>query len=435
MAFAVSGVLIAASNGCQRKAVQAPADVPPIIPVSRPVQREITDYVYYTGRIDAMQSVDIRSRVTGYLTKMPFKEGSEVKAGDLLFEVDPRPYKAAFDAYTAQVQLKEAAYRLAKSENRRSQAIAKNVSGSISPEDLEKSLSQEAQSLADLNLAKANLQLAKLNLEFTEVKSPIAGHVSRYFYTLGNLVSQDQTLLTTVVTVDPMYVFFDMDERTVIRIRKAVNEGKIKARDVSEVPVNMELEGEDGYPHKGRLNFFNNVVNLSTGTITARGEFANPQPPRGRRLLTPAMFVRIQVPVGQPHASLLVIDRALQFDQGLRYVYIINSQNKVEYRRVKAGALQDDGLRAIEEGLEPNDLVVVGGLPQLRPLMTVETEVVAMPTLGANETGGPASAPPPHGAPGTTPRDAETSGPPGAGKPAAPDSGDSSNETSRKSTR
>ena len=391
----VLSVSLSAAAGCHSAQPDGAASEALTIPVSKPVSREINDYVYYTGRADAVQSVEVRARATGYLTKMPFKEGSEVKKGDLLFEIDPRPYQADYDANVAQVELREASYRLAKSESARSKAIARNTAGAISNEELEKSLSQEAQALAQLNVAKATLKLAKLNLDFTEVTSPIDGHISRYNYTVGNLVMMDQTLLTTVVSVDPMYVFYDMDERTILRIREGINKGKIPvAKDTTDIPVNMGLEGEDGYPHRGHHNFVNNVVNLSTGTVTVRGVFPNPKPDGGRRLLMPGLFVRIQLPVGPPHKALLVIDRALGSDQGLRFVYVLDNHNKVQYRRVSIGPLQDDGLRPIEAGLTPDDWVVIGGLTQVRPLEVVEPERVPMPSLGT-VTGGQA--------PGATP--------------------------------
>ena len=219
--------------------------------------------------------------------------------------------------------------------------------------------------------------------------------MSRYYYTLGNLINQDQTLLTTVVSTDPMYAYFDMDERTILRIRTAINQGKIKPRaDGIELPVMMGLEGEPGFPHQGVIDFVNNVVNPSTGTIAVRGRFANPLPPNGRRLLSPGMFVRIRLPIGQPHPALLVVDRALASDQGRKYAYVVDAENKVQYRAVTTGPLQDDGLRVIESGLKPDDRVVVGALQQLRPKMDVDPEPTAMPTPGATAPD-PAGAPPP----------------------------------------
>ncbi len=381
--------LVAAITGCRREEIPATSTELPVVPVSRPVTREVTDYVYYTGRLDAVQSVDIRPRVSGYLTKMPFHEGDEVKKGDLLFEVDPRPYRAQYDGTKAQVEMYDAAYRLARAENNRSKAINMRAAVAISQEELEKSQTQEAQSLAQLNLAKAQLDLAKLNLDFTEITSPIDGHISRYFYTLGNLVTQDSTLLTTIVTVDPMYAYFDVDELTIQRVRQAITEGRIPARTASEIDVNMGLESERGFPHQGRLNFVNNTVNQGTGTITVRGVFANPLPARGRRLLTPRMFVRVQLPIGVAHPALLVVDRALGTDQGVKFLYVVDAKNTVQSRRVTTGALQDDGLRVIESGLNPDDRVVIGSLQQLRGGMQIDPEDTVMPTMPVADVGVP----------------------------------------------
>lgn len=400
----VALLMAGATAGCRHEAPKAAPAKPPVIPVGKAVSRVISDYVYYTGRTDAVQSVNVRARVSGYLTKMPFKEGAEVKEGDILFEIDPRPYQAQYDASKAQVELREANAKLTQSENLRSRAISRNSNGAISQESLEQSQSQEAQAVAQLNLAKANLNLAKLELDFTKVPSPINGHVSRYFLTIGNLVTQDQTLLTTVVSVDPMYAFFDVDERTVLRVRKAINEGKITPhKDTNEIPVNMGLEGEDGYPHHGNLNFVNNTVNLTTGTITLRGVFANPLPPKGRRLITPGMFVRIQLPIGEPHPSLLIAERALGSDQGVKFLYVVDAKNTIQYRRVKTGEVQEDGLIPIDEGLKADEWVVIGGLPQIKPRMVIEPESTPMqasdgaedgekgPTLSPSKPAGPAA--------------------------------------------
>ena len=375
-------VLAVIFSGCERQATPPAGPQAPSIPVSKPVQRKVSDYVDYTGRIDAVESLDVRGRVTGYLTKLPFKEGSEVKQGDLLFEIDPRPYQAIYDAGKAQVSLQEANYKYYKAYYARSRKISDSGPGVISEQELELNRAQQEQAYANLEVAKANLNSAKLNLDFTEVRSPIDGQVSRYYLTLGNLVVQDQTLLTTVVSLDPLYLYFEMDEQTVIRIRKAINDGKITpVKNTNELPIFMALSGEEGYPHEGKLDFVNNTVNPSTGTLTVRGVFANPLPSNGRRILTPGMFARVRLPIGKPHPSLLVIDRALGSDQGLKFVYVVDADNKVQYRRVETGPLQSDGLRVIEKGLNPDDQVVIGGLQQVRPRMEVKPVPTPMPSF------------------------------------------------------
>jgi multidrug efflux system membrane fusion protein len=264
------------------------------------------------------------------------------------------------------------------------------------------------------------LEIYKLNKEFTRVVSPIDGQVSRYYLTLGNLVNQDQTLLTTVVSLDPMYAYFDMDERTLLQIRRAISEGKITYAEGEDIPLYMGLQGEDGYPHQGTVNFVNNQVNSTTGSITMRGVFANPKlpapataklasppaapatatespgcggmPPSGAtapaaagkarapRLLSPGMFVRIRLPMAEPHRARLIIDRAIQSNQDLKYVYVLDANNRAQMRSITKGALQEDGLREVT-GVEPSDWVIVGGLQQVRSRMEVKPERMPMPSL------------------------------------------------------
>jgi multidrug efflux system membrane fusion protein len=276
------------------------------------------------------------------------------------------------------------------------------------------------QALANLNLAEANLEAAKLNLNWTTVRSPIDGQVSRYYLTSGNLVNQDVTQLTTVVSLDPMYVYFDMDEPTLLRIKKAIKEGAITPRKGETIPavgagtlgmlgapsaatplqassglypgrtepnapVLIALTGEDFNPddrnRQGTINFIDNQVNPGTGSISVRGVFRNPKLPDGAYLLVPGMFVRVRLPIGQTHSALLVIDRAVTSEQGLKYVYVLDEANKVVARRVTVGALQSDGLRVISSGVNKDDRVLVGGLQQVRPGMTVQFESVSMPSL------------------------------------------------------
>src|SRR6266567_2387092 len=258
--------------GCETNREAAPSSNVPAIPVSQPVEREVTEFADFTGRTDAVETVQVRARVTGYLVKIPFREGEEVKQDALLFEIDPRPYQAQLDQANSQVELNEASLKLANTTYQRDRVIASSSAGAVSRQQLDQDLAAVDEAAARLKAAKASTEVYKLNLEFTKVRSPIDGMVSRYYYTRGNLINQDQTLLTTVVSLDPIYVYFDMDEGTLLRIRRAVNEGKIKrVNDRSQVPVYMGLQGEEGYPHKGAFNFINNVINPSTGSVAVRG--------------------------------------------------------------------------------------------------------------------------------------------------------------------
>jgi membrane fusion protein, multidrug efflux system len=421
-------VLLTAAAGCRpAQSPGAGAAELPVIPVSQPVVREVRDYEDFTGQTDAVQVVDIRARVTGYLNKMPFKEGSEVKEGDLLFEIDARPYQAQLDQAVAQVASNEESYKVAKSTYTRDRAAP----NAVSPQEIEQDYAAMQEADAKIKAAKASTEVYKLNIEFSKVVAPITGQVSRYYVTRGNLIAQDSTLLTTIVSLDPIYVYFEMDEPTLLRMRRAIQDGRIK-RSVGGFPVLMGLQGEDGYPFTGHINFFNNQVNSATGSISLRGVFPNPQPdvprlagiyfgmfaspsgweplqalampasgtlPGGIRLMSPGMFVRIRLPIGDPHKALLVIDRAIQSDQGLKYVYVIGADGKAEYRRVTTGPLEEDGLRDIRDGLEADDWVVVGALQQVRPKVQVQPEEGPMPTLAS--TGGVSKSAGPNGAVGT----------------------------------
>ena len=328
-----------------------------------------------------MEAVNIVPRVTGYLVRIPFKAGSEVKAGDELFEIDARPYKAQLDQAEWTSQALPGPASIGKDD---SAARSGNLQdpGHRQAQQLDQDRAAVEEADARVKAYQASTEVYKLNLSFTKVTSPIDGQVSRYYLTNGNLVNQDQTLLTTVVSLDPIWAYFDMDEPTLLRVRRAVNEGRIKLPQNGIVPVYMGLQGEDGYPHAGNVDFINNQVNATTGSIAVRGVFPNPKPAVGARLLSPGMFVRIRLPLGEPHPALLVIDRAILSDQGLKKVYVVDDKNKVEERRVGTGTLQEDGLREITDGLKPNDRVVTGALQQVRPRMDVRVEMVPMPSLG-----------------------------------------------------
>jgi multidrug efflux system membrane fusion protein len=366
-------------TGCERQEQPAAAKELPVVPVSRPVEREVTDYVYYTGRTDAVNAVGIRPRVTGYLTRMPFKEGEEVKQGDLLFEIDPRPYRAQLDQAIGQVNLYKAQWQLARTTYARDCAINRAMAGAATQQQIDQDAAAVEEAAARIKATEAAAEVNRLNLDFCQVTSPIDGQVSRYYLTLGNLANQDQTLLTTVVSLDPMYAYFDVDESTMLRVIRAIQAGRIKG--ALGAPVDLGLPGDEGYPLRGQVNFRNNAVNPSTGTISVRGVFSNPRLENGVRLLRPGMFVRIRLPIGQPHKALLVIDRAVGSDQGIKFVYVLDKDSKVQYRRVTTGPLQEDGLRVIEQGIGPDDRVVIGAVQQVRPNMKVEADETAMTSL------------------------------------------------------
>jgi len=371
-------VLLAA--GCRDQAVQPRNLTAPAVTVAVPIQREVADYEDFTGHVAAVESVDIRARVTGYLDRVCFQDGAEVKKGDLLYEIDPRPFQAKYDIALAQIKLCEANLKLRQSDLARAKKLI--VDNAISQSDFDQTVAQHDQAVAALAGAQAEAAAAKLNLDFTKLYSPIDGEISRTLITQGNLVNADQTLLTTVVSVDPMYVYFDADENTILRIQRDVREGKIKLEKIKLeqydlIPVRMGLQTEQGHPHRGFLDFADNKYDAMTGTIQVRGRFDNPKPPRGMRELRPGNFARVRLDVGAPHQALLVAERAILSDQGKKYLLVVDEKNTAEYRAVKLGVLEGQ-LRVIEEGIKPGEKIIVDGLQRVRPGMTVAPKLVEM---------------------------------------------------------
>lgn len=414
--FSLLLLLFLGAIGCSARPEVPPAEPVPVT-VSLPVQREVTDFAAFTGRTEAEELVEVRARVGGFLEEIRFKDGALVNQDDLLLVIDQRPFIAEVNRARAQrdqaeagvteakAKLEEAKTLIAKGEAsvtynekryaRSQEAAARNA---VSRDELELHHAEVLQAKADLEGSKAQqasaeaaiataeamavaaetaVKIAELNLEFTEVKAPISGRVGRTLVTRGNLIQAASqgagTLLTTLVKVDPMYVYFDVDERTVLRVRKMIREGKAKsARDV-ELPLLMGLSNEEGYPRRGVIDFVDNQINPRTGTLRVRGVFDSDD-----GIITPGLFARVRVPIGQPHAALLVTERALDSDQGQKILYVVDESNTVVVRRVQTGAIHH-GLRAIEGGLQPYDRVIVTGLQQVRPGMPVRPQVVAMP--------------------------------------------------------
>jgi RND family efflux transporter MFP subunit len=364
--------------GCARSPTQAPAAGPIPVTVSHPVEREATDYADFTARTVAVDSVEVRAHAWGYLEKVNFKEGVLVKKGDVLFEIDPRPYQAALNQAQAKVAQDEAQLKYDEAEYQRNLLAFNKGVGARS--DLDKAEAARGVDIANIAADKAVVASRQLDLEYTRVTAPVSGRVSRYLVTVGNLIqSGDQanaTLLTTIVSVDPMYAYFDVDERTVQRVGQLVREGKAKSASETEWPVSLALATEEGFPHQGTINFVDNQVNPKTGTLRVRGVFPNKD-----EALSPGFFTRVRVPIGLPHKALLVSDRALDNDQGQKILYVVNDKNEVVSRPVRVGALHD-GLRAIEDGLKPGERVIVNGLQLVRPGITVEPKLADMPTSG-----------------------------------------------------
>jgi RND family efflux transporter MFP subunit len=366
-------------TGCARPRSEGPAAEPPGVTVSHPVEREVTDYADFTARTAAVDSIELRARVSGHLDRVNFKEGALVKKGDVLFEIDPRTYEAEVKAAQGAVDHAKASVELAVADLKRGSMLLPG--GGISQEDYDTRAAKKHQSAAQLTSTRASLERAELNLGFCKVLAPVSGRISRYHVTVGNLIQPGDlsggTLLTTLVSVDPMYAYFDVDEHTVLRVKQLVREGKAGKPDEVGLPVWLGLANEDGHPHRGTVNFIDNQVNSKTGTQRVRAVFPNKD-----EALSPGYFARIRVPIGAPHNALLITERALDTDQGQKVVYVVGKDNRVTSRPVRLGALHD-GLREITDGLRPSERVVVNGLQQVRPGMTVDPQLVDMPTSKA----------------------------------------------------
>jgi RND family efflux transporter MFP subunit len=371
-----AGALVVGAGliGCAKTPSAAPAAAPVPVTVSYPVEREVTDSVEFTARTAAVDSVEVRAHVWGYLQKVNFKEGDLVKEGDVLFEIDPRPYEALLNQAKAKVRQDEAQLELDEAEYQRQ--LSNYRAGAGSKSDLDKAAAARDVDRANIAADKAQVVSRQLDLDYTKVLAPVSGRVSRYVVTIGNLIqSGDQaggTLLTTIVSVDPMYAYFDVDESTALRVRQLTREGKSDSPRDGGYPVSLGLVNENGFPHRGTINFVENQVNPKTGTIRARGVF-----PNAHQVLLPGLFGRVRTPIGRPHLALLVSDRALDTDQGQKILYVVNDKNEVVSRPVRVGALHD-GLREITDGLKSGERVIVTGLQQVRPGSTVEPKLVTM---------------------------------------------------------
>jgi len=369
--------LLFALVGCGEPGSEAPPPAPPVVTVSQPVERKVTDIAGFTGRTAAVESVEVRARVSGYLLEVAYQPGQEVKAGQLLFRIDPVIYQAALDKARADVARYQAEVNLATAEYERMRRLA--VGGATSREDIEKISAQRESAAANLAAARAAVKTARQNVEWTNVKAPINGKTGVNLLTKGNLVVADQTMLTTIVSLDPMYVYFDVDESTMLRVQRLIREGKATSYQKAAYPVEVGLANEQGYPHRGTIDFVSNQVNPSTGTLNVRGKFSNAD-----RVLIPGVFVRVRVPVGRPHNALLIIDRALGNDQGQPFLLIVDEKNQVVRRDVEVGTLHDGGLREITSGLRRGEWVIVDGLMRVRPGITVEPRRQPMPKLPGN---------------------------------------------------
>jgi RND family efflux transporter MFP subunit len=388
-----AGLFLAA--GCQDKHPEPVATPPPVVEVARPLERTVTDYDVFTARTQAVQSVNLKARVTGYLMKIDFKDGAVVEAGQVLFEIDNRPYKAALDKAKADEEIARAALAKAQAFYDIGLNVQKNDANAISTQELDKRKGSRDEAAGNLDQTKAVLKNAQLNYDWCKVTAPIAGLTDRHFVDVGNLVTQDVTPLTNIVSQKPTWAYFDVDQNAALRYQELVQEGKVKSARQQEIPVEMALGESKLYSFAGVIDFVSNQLDPNTGSIRLRAVFPNDD---GK--LEAGLFGRIRVPTSAPHPALLVADAAVGAEQGGRYVLVVNDSNVVESRTVDVGQVHGRGLREVlrtrqvididahgqqvvrqVEVLRPTDRVVVQGLQRARPNTTVDPRLVDMLTM------------------------------------------------------
>lgn len=344
-------------SGCGKNKSESTAPPAPVVTVAPVVEKELIEWTEFTGQTEAVEAVEVRPRVSGYIQEVRFQSGQLVKKGDVLFVIDPRPYQAEVEQREAELEQAKARHANAGRMAHRADQLLK--SSAISSEEADTSISDFHQARAAVLAAEAALKSARLDLEFTEVRAPIDGRVSRALLTTGNYVSGNAggaSLLTTIVSVDPIYVYADVDERSLLQLQALMTK-----QEGLRIPVEMQLADEEGYPHRGFIESLDNRVDRNTGTIVLRAQIPNPD---GR--IIPGLFVRLRVPLSEERPTLLVDETAIGTDQAQKFVFSIGKDNTVEYRKVTLGPVAD-GKRIVRSGLNAGDMIIVNGVQRARP--------------------------------------------------------------------
>lgn len=379
-------ILVAALVGCEKPQTTAVPTPPPTVSVSQPIRRDVVECIEYTGYTDALASVDIRAQVTGYLQTIDFTPRQRVRKGDLLFQIDPRPYQAQVDIAKADLEVAISQLNLVEAKLvRMEQALKSNA---ISEVEVIEQRANKEKAKADIEGVRAAIEKAQLNLNYTHVLAPFDGQMSRNLVEVGALIEPGSTLMATIVDDSRVYAYFNVSEADLLRLKRShpKTASEAQTQPVEPIPVELGLMGEVGYPHTGHVDYAAPEVNRSTGTIEVRAVFAN-----DNGALLGGLFARIRAPISDPKPALMVTERALALDQGQRYVLVVNDKNTVEYRPVQVGLLEQ-GLRVIRKGLNADDWVIVNGLQRVQPGVTVKPERVAM-DLFAETAAAPATSP------------------------------------------
>jgi RND family efflux transporter MFP subunit len=338
------------------------------VTVAHPIEKSVADTIEFVGTLEPTQVVDLRARVDGYLEEILFKDGSDVEAGQLLFQIEAAPYQSVLDAAKAASQRATASLALAQSQYRRMEPLLKN--GVVTQEELDVQAAQVAISKADVEAAEAAVRTAELNLAYTKVTAPISGRIGRHMVDIGNLVRAEETELAVIRVVDPIYAIFDVSENDLLRFMAMRRNDELPDPDANPPVLRLGLANEEGFPHEGRLDYREMIVATQTGTARRRAIFPNP----GWQLI-PGMQVRIQANIGEPKPKLLIDERAIGSDLRGDYLYVVGEDNKVEYRPVKLG-IHVDSQRVIESGITVRDWVIVNGLQRARPGLEVNPQFV-----------------------------------------------------------
>ena len=343
------------------------------VKIAQPLSQEVIEWDEYTGRIEAVNSVEVRARVSGYLDKVNFKAGDRVSKGDLLFQIDPKPFTAQLNYAVAELERAKSRHELAKNDLARAERLFR--AKAISEEEHDARSKGLRETLAAVQSAEANVYTARLNLEYTQVRSPINGRIGRELITAGNVVNGgggDATLLTFIVSTDPVYVYVDADERSVLKYRRQAKKGGRGSLGEEQTPVELAVADELSFPHQGHLDYISPREDAATGTLSLRGVFANPD-----ELLSPGFFARMRIRASAPYPAILVPDRAIGTDQAQRFVWVVNQENQVEYRKVVLGAHIGQS-RVITEGLKPGEWAVIEGVQKLKPGVKVNPERITL---------------------------------------------------------
>jgi RND family efflux transporter MFP subunit len=358
--YVLSGLLLL-MTACPQQQPAAPPPPPPKVTVSQPVSREVVEWEEYTGRLEAVESVEVRARVNGYLQSIHFKNGTAVKQGDLLFVIDPRPYQAELERARAELGLANARLERTGKDVARAQMLVR--ARAVSEEEVDTRVSEQRQAQESVQAARATVNAVQLNVEFTQVRAPISGRISRNLVSVGNLVNggtTQSTVLTTIVSLDPIYCYFEADERSYLKGMRQVRNGDQTNGRASKQPVYVGLADEENFPHQGSIDFVDNRLDQNTGTITARAVLPNPT-----LFLVPGLFARLRIPAGSKYKALMVPPEALGSDLSQQFVFVVDAQKLVQYRQVTPGPLID-GWRVIRDGLQPEDWVIVKGVQRAR---------------------------------------------------------------------